>query len=103
MASDLGDMNKEQSTDEANGNPDITVQEMDENSVQQRTEDLRETIARTNPSTPLTQSLGLQIMRKANTGNKRAHCKTCGHVVQGHKRPKETPIKCPVCPLGLSR
>ena len=97
----LGDMNNEQLTDEANGHSDITVQEMDENSLQQRVEDLREIIARTNPSTPLTQSSGLQITRKENTGNKRAHCKTCGHVVQGHKRPKEAPIKCPVCPLGL--
>ena len=94
-------MNKEQSTDEASGNSDITVQEMDKKSVQQRVEDLREIIAKTNSSTPLTQSSGLQILRKANTGSKRAHCKTCGHLVQGHKRPKETPIKCPVGPLGL--
>ena len=82
-------MNKEQSTDEANGHSDITVQEMDEDSVQQRVEDLREIIAKTNPSTLLTQSSGLQITRKENTGNKRAHCKTCRHVVQDHKKPKE--------------
>ena len=24
-----------------------------------------------------------------------SHCKTCGHIVQGHKRPKDESAKCP--------
>ena len=29
---------------------------------------------------------------------KPSHCKTCGHVVKGHKRPKNQLNKCPLCP-----
>ena len=30
--------------------------------------------------------------------DKPSHCKKCGHVVKGHKRPRNQPVQCPSCP-----
>ena len=40
----------------------------------------------------------MQFVPNALANNKKAHCKKCNHVVQGHKRPKDGPNKCPKCP-----
>ena len=43
----------------------------------------------------------MQFVPHASANNKKAHCKKCNHVVQGHKRPKDGPNKCPKCPNGI--
>ena len=90
------DANDEGATDISN-----TVHEMNDADVNNEIKKLKETISKTNPSTPLTSNSKLQFVPHASANNKKAHCKKCNHVVQGHKRPKDGPNKCPKCPNGI--
>ena len=81
-------------------NPSPKVSEMNDNDVSVQVQKLKEMISKTNPSTPITASSSVSLT--SDTSNhKKVHCKTCSHIVQGHKRPKNGPNKCPKCPNGI--
>ena len=95
LNSDNDDANDEGATDISN-----TAHEMNDADVNNEIKELKEMISKTNPLTPvtlLTSNSKLQFVPHASANNK-AHCKKCNHVVQGHKRPKDGPNKCPKCP-----
>ena len=63
---------------------------------------LLDTIEKIVPPTPLSQTNSVNITSQSKL-KKKAHCKQCGHLMQGHKRPKDQPIICPTCPSGVCR
>ena len=68
MDSDNDDANDEGATDISN-----TVHEMNDTDVNNEIKKLKETISKTNPSTPLTSISKLQFVLHASANNKKAH------------------------------
>ena len=76
--------------------------EMSDQELEININKLLDTIEKIAPPTPLSQTNSVNITSQSKP-KKKAHCKQCGHLMQGHKRPKDQPIKCPTCPSGVCR
>ena len=49
------------------------------------------------PGTTKPSSAGIQV----KPVDKPSHCKKCGHIVRGHKGPRNQPVQCSSCPNNL--
>ena len=89
-----------QSPDDDSPVESIAVGEMSDQELEININKLLDTIEKIASPTPLSQTNSVNITSQSKP-KKKAHCKQCGHLMQGHKRPKDQPIKCPTCPSGV--
>ena len=54
-----------------------------------------------NITTPGLAKSSTRVRPASQATEKQSHCKKCGHIVKGHKRPANEPPKCPLCPNNL--
>ena len=97
-----GGSTTQQSPDDDSPVESIAVGEMSDQELEININKLLDTIEKIAPPTPLSQTNSVNITSQSKP-KKKAHCKQCGHLMQGHKRPKDQPIKCPTCPSGVCR
>ena len=77
-------------------NPSPEVNEMSDNVVNVEVEKVNKMMSKTNLSTPITTSSSMSLTSETSN-HKKTHFITCSHIVQGHKRTKNLPSKCPRC------
>ena len=97
-----GGSTTQQSPDDDSPAESVAVGEMSDQELEININKLLDTIEKIAPPTPLSQTNSVNITSQSKP-KKKAHCKQCGHLMQGHKRPKDQPIKCPTCPSGVCR
>ena len=73
---------------------------MTDKEIDMGVENLRQIISGLSPSNPLSSTSSVKITASSKT-KKVSHCRSSGHIVQGHKRPKDESVKCSKCPGGL--
>ena len=87
---------------ENENNENVDIQQVSDADINTGIQNLIESLARITPPSPTTaSSSSISLTSNKKKKKKIAHCKTCSHPIQGHKRPKDSPPKCPHCPSGL--
>ena len=94
------DANSEaQSNDSETDNLTLDIKETNENQLKTKIKHMETLIDKMVPPTPDTQQTTGNFT--SVSGRIKPHCKTCGHLLNGHKRPRNAPAKCPKCPNDL--
>ena len=82
-----GGSTTQQSPDDDSSAESVAVSEMSDQELEVNINKLLDTIERITPPTPLSQTNSVNITSQSKPKEK-AHCKQCGHLMQGHNRPK---------------
>ena len=96
----LGGEQNADTDDENSEATEVQVNEMTDNEIDMDVENLRQIISGLSTSNPLSSTSSVKVTDSSKT-KKVSHYRACGHIVEGHKRPKDESVKCPKCPGGL--
>ena len=84
-----GGSTTQQSPDDDSPVESVAVGEMSDQELEININKLLDTIEKIAPPTPLSQTNSVNITSQSKL-KKKAHCKQCGHLMQGHKTQRST-------------